>query len=262
MKDLIIIKNYKPEKFSTYIERISFGYAKTEINHLQIPLPFHPWVIPLNHHGLYYNDEHITSPVLQNINLTSSRYVIPKGSKMLLVRFYPSCFYPFWNLNIKKHIATPDFSFDPKSKDDPETYFPQIYSYLEEKFSQTNADEIAIIKDLYSYVIDNPEKSTLESFCDDKQINYMFLYRLFGKILSLTPKKFVRLTKFRVANHYLFHSNKNLTNVGFNSGYYDQPHFVKEFKHFVGINPKEYLQIIKQNPLYSSSSFSNFSSLL
>ncbi|WP_109829776.1 helix-turn-helix domain-containing protein [Reichenbachiella versicolor] len=260
----IIIKQYKPKKLSNYIERISFGYAKTnDVNHFQIPLPFNPWVIPLNDHGFYYNDDFFDKPIVQNISLVPATYKMPQGSQMLLVRFYPGSFYPFWDFSLKKYQPILDFIPNQEDCEDPERLeicLSQIYDYLDTKFSQSRADKVNIIKDLYQYIINNPE-STIESFCDEREIKYMSLYRLFGNKLNMTPMKFVRLCKFRVANYHLFHSSKSLTGIGSNSGYYDQPHFVKEFKHFVGVTPKEYIQIIKQNEIYSSSAFKDFSLL-
>ncbi|WP_109829775.1 helix-turn-helix transcriptional regulator [Reichenbachiella versicolor] len=261
----LILKHYKPERLTSYIERFSFGYAKeSDFDHFQIPIPFHPWIIPLNNCGFYYNDEFFDQPTVQNINLTSSKYKIPKDSQLLSVRFYPSCFYSFWDLDIKGCMPITDFSLRYQDQDDPsyiENYITQIYDYLETKFSQSRADEVSIIRDLYEYVINSPKESTIESFCDEKKISYMSIYRLFGRILNITPKKFVRLVKFRIANYRIFQTNERLTKVSTNSGYYDQPHFVKEFKDLVGVTPKEYIQIIRQNTTYSSSTFSDFAIL-
>jgi YesN/AraC family two-component response regulator len=33
----------------------------------------------------------------------------------------------------------------------------------------------------------------------------------------------------------------NLTNIAYESEYYDQAHFIKDFKEFTGTNPKDFL---------------------
>jgi len=34
---------------------------------------------------------------------------------------------------------------------------------------------------------------------------------------------------------------ENLTNIAYENEYYDQAHFIKDFKEFTGISPKEFL---------------------
>ena len=34
---------------------------------------------------------------------------------------------------------------------------------------------------------------------------------------------------------------ENLTNIAYESEYFDQAHFIKDFKEFTGINPKKFL---------------------
>ncbi|WP_109831017.1 helix-turn-helix domain-containing protein [Reichenbachiella versicolor] len=262
----MIIKHLKPKKFNRYIERFTLVQVKNyDVNSLLIaPLPFHAWIIPLNKLGFYCDDHFFDKPIIQNVSLSSSNYKMLKGTEMLIIRFFASCYYPFWRFNIKNYRSVLDFFPDQMNCDDPkylEVSSSQVYDYLETNFSQGRAEKISIIKDLYHYVLNTPTESTLETFCDDRKISYMSLYRLIKDKLNTSPIKFFRLCKFRVANYHIFHTCNNLTDIGHHSGYYDQPHFVKEFKHFVGFTPKEYTQTIKQSQIYSSSSFSNFSLL-
>ena len=36
--------------------------------------------------------------------------------------------------------------------------------------------------------------------------------------------------------------SESLTKIAYDSAYYDQAHFIKDFKEFTGINPKEFLE--------------------
>ena len=50
----------------------------------------------------------------------------------------------------------------------------------------------------------------------------------------------MRIVKFRSALKYLNnYSGKNLTSIGYEFDYYDQSHFIKDFKFFTEKTPKQ-----------------------
>lgn len=54
---------------------------------------------------------------------------------------------------------------------------------------------------------------------------------------------FVRKVRFQKAVNLLrFKKELSLTKIGLMAGYYDQSHFIREFKEFSGLTPKEFLQ--------------------
>lgn len=64
------------------------------------------------------------------------------------------------------------------------------------------------------------------------------LERRFRDQTGLTPKAFTRLTRFRAAAINLQQNPLlPLDNLALNSGYYDQAHFIHDFKAFSGITP-------------------------
>ncbi len=70
------------------------------------------------------------------------------------------------------------------------------------------------------------------------------LERQFSKILGITPKHFIRLVRFQKAVERLKKISKieNLADIAHDSGYFDQSHFIKDFKSLSGQLP---LSIIK-----------------
>ena len=83
----------------------------------------------------------------------------------------------------------------------------------------------------------------IKNFCDKTGINIKYLERLFLKYTGISPKVFSRITKFqRVSREMLYYRNyNNLTELAYDGGYYDQTHFIKEFRHFSGVTPVEFL---------------------
>jgi len=69
------------------------------------------------------------------------------------------------------------------------------------------------------------------------------LLRQFDRLVGLSPKEFARITKFLNSLDILArHPGCNLTNVAYEGGYYDQAHFIRDFKEYSGLTPREYLQ--------------------
>jgi AraC-like DNA-binding protein len=68
------------------------------------------------------------------------------------------------------------------------------------------------------------------------------LERRFRDQTGLTPKAFARLTRFRTAAMTLQQSPlQPLDDLAQNGGYYDQAHFIHDFKAFAGLTPTEFL---------------------
>lgn len=66
------------------------------------------------------------------------------------------------------------------------------------------------------------------------------LERDFLQYTGLTPRQFVRLTRFRHVVSLLHQPALPLTDVAYRAGYYDQAHFIHDFKAFASITPREY----------------------
>jgi hypothetical protein len=69
------------------------------------------------------------------------------------------------------------------------------------------------------------------------------LERKFFKHVGMSPKQLGKVIRLQAALKLLLnHRGGNLTEIAYQSDYYDQAHFIKDFKDFTGINPKEFLQ--------------------
>lgn len=68
------------------------------------------------------------------------------------------------------------------------------------------------------------------------------LERHFKKRMGMSPKTYLRICRFNAVKARLDQkADCSWQELAFNSGYYDQSHFIKEFKHFSGRTPGEYL---------------------
>lgn len=96
---------------------------------------------------------------------------------------------------------------------------------------------------------------SISQFCTDNTINIKYLERACLKFTGYTPKLLQRIVRFQsVSSHLAFGEATNtFADLAFHNDYYDQSHFIREFKIFSGVAPKEFLNknaTINQNAKY------------
>ncbi|MBC8172444.1 MAG: helix-turn-helix transcriptional regulator [Chitinophagales bacterium] len=64
--------------------------------------------------------------------------------------------------------------------------------------------------------------------------------RKFKEFSGFNPKLFSRIIRFQSALTEYTNKEKSLTAIAYDCGYYDQSHFIHDFKQFSGHHPKEY----------------------
>jgi AraC-like DNA-binding protein len=64
--------------------------------------------------------------------------------------------------------------------------------------------------------------------------------RKFHSSFYLTPQKYLRKLRMRMASRALVYTNQSLANVALNCGFVDQSHFSREFRRHFGRTPRDY----------------------
>ena len=82
--------------------------------------------------------------------------------------------------------------------------------------------------------------TTVASMCEQGSVTERQAERLFKKYVGLSPKFYARVIRF--SNIFQVAQQKKLSwsEVGLESGFYDQAHFIKDFKAFTGEDPSRY----------------------
>ena len=66
------------------------------------------------------------------------------------------------------------------------------------------------------------------------------LERLFKKYIGLSPKYYARVIRFNYIFQLIKSENSSWAEIVYQSGYYDQSHFIRNFKAFTGEDPSSY----------------------
>ena len=88
-----------------------------------------------------------------------------------------------------------------------------------------------------------PDVSTVAELADYTGLSQRHLSRKFQKHVGLPPKEYMRVCRFlRSLSQLKKHPHLSLTTIAHESGYYDQAHFIREYKAFTGHAPGEVLK--------------------
>lgn len=64
----------------------------------------------------------------------------------------------------------------------------------------------------------------------------------FRRIVGTTPKQYSKIVRMQHAIK-IYGASKNLTGLAYSAGYFDQSHFIKDFKAFTGQTPHQFFQL-------------------
>ncbi len=200
--------------------------------------------------------------------ITKPYYVQPTGYvNSFAVRFYPFGFANFISKPLHE-LADQDTplsvlfgeetarELEQKIIDAPDT---QARIEIVESFLLGKLTDQSVIDHIVTSTIDalsqTKGNASISSILKDDPSKRRNLERKFSKQVGISPKQLGKIIRLQAAlKMILSGKGEKLTQVAYESEYYDQAHFIKDFKEFTGTNPKEYLdddQMILSSLIYS-----------
>lgn len=99
-------------------------------------------------------------------------------------------------------------------------------------------------------ILNNPHQLSIQHLSDKVGYSQKHLIKIFKEHVGLTPKSFLKIMRFQKALREIeTNRTANWTQIAYESGYYDQAHFIHDFKDFSGFTPAQFL---KQQIEYSN----------
>ena len=85
---------------------------------------------------------------------------------------------------------------------------------------------------------------TVKDISDREVISERQIRRIFNNWIGINPKTFCKIVRFQnTINTKRLPQEINWINLALESGYYDQTHFINEFKELSGITPEKFFSI-------------------
>jgi AraC-like DNA-binding protein len=112
-----------------------------------------------------------------------------------------------------------------------------------------------ITKQIVQVLLESNGQMSVDDLAEGLQINRRQLERKFSSAIGLSPKQLSKM--IRLQNTLKMMGQKqftSLTSLAYENGYFDQAHFIKDFKEFTGVSPKQfYGENLKLSSLFTGA---------
>jgi len=245
-------------KYIKFFWEIEADYM--ELDHHMIPvrnidLKFNLSETP---HYLEVNDQtHLLERVyfsgLQD-HFRNARIVLKGKVHVLGICFFPEGFYPFIKIPVaecRNHVlgAREAGLFSAGTIHERLMEAPDIASRLDilEHELMSELDNKIRTPDSFSRIFHSLMQCDacmqVNEFCQNNNIGIRKLERMFNKYVGVSAKTYGILDRFQDSVNQLFHSGySRLSDIAYDNDYFDQMHFIKDFKRFAGNTPKNFIR--------------------
>ncbi|MFD2969782.1 AraC family transcriptional regulator [Sphingobacterium bambusae] len=248
---MLKITTFRSVRFPDLVER--FWFLE---NDDQETIVYHPPEPYINLRISWFEAEetrpalNMDDPFWEGLPLQHVRKCYLPHTRQLGVRFYPYGAYPFFGGTAQETIdALARFKdlvvgFMDGMPISDRKVAEELDVFLAKYYVQELYRRVAPLQLFYRQVRWDEDPPDIQRFCQQQGLYYTALNRVFRRVLGVSPKKFERLVKFRRALCDLLDSEHSLSLIGHAAGYFDQAHFIREFKAFSDITPSTYQQLM------------------
>lgn len=185
----------------------------------------------------------------------SSHLLMGKGH-VFGVKFRPGGFYPFFQSPVSSLTnGTTDFQdvfhVDPQaleelilSQKENEKMVEFVENFIRSRLPEPD-EHVELLNQIIDCINTDPEITKVDEICQRFFINKRTLQRLFDQYVGVSPKWVIKLYRLQQAAEKMDQNQiSNWSKLAIDLGYYDQAHFIKDFKNFIGKSPQAYIQEI------------------
>jgi AraC-like DNA-binding protein len=127
----------------------------------------------------------------------------------------------------------------------PYVFLNHVEQLIWKQFCEVEIDPWA--KWAVNQIISSQGSIRIADLAEDTVLSRRQFSRRFIERVGIAPKSFVQIVKFRHVIE-LADSATNLTDLAYEGGYFDQSHFIKDFRKRSGISPRDIFQKGKLDP--------------
>jgi len=181
---------------------------------------------------------------------------------IMAARFHPDGFAPFTAMQVNemenKGVAlallfedADIFEQQVLEAETNEERIKKIESFL---INKLNAPETAnrLAKSSVEILLSSNGQISIDELATRLNITRRQLERKFTSAIGISPKQLSKVIRLQATLKMLEQKKfTSLTSLAYENGYYDQAHFIKDFKEFTGISPKQfYADSLKMSALF------------
>ena len=115
-----------------------------------------------------------------------------------------------------------------------------VSSFLNKKITEKNDARLSAIKYIINQIIHSGGLAPVNELAGKSFLSVRQFERNFKIFSGFSPKLYSRIIRFQRTTQQYGNNKKTLTDIAYDCGYYDQSHFIHDFKQFSGYHPKQY----------------------
>ncbi len=172
-------------------------------------------------------------------------------SGMIGVKLMPTALTTLFGLNMSSltdcvsslSILLPDFTRSlmqtPFSLERKEQFIQSFENLITEQLDKVSTaletTEMAVTE-----ILKSKGNVSISAMCEQIEIGQRQLERQFSRAVGLTPKFYARIIRFAHIFELMKNGDNTWSDLVYASGFFDQSHFIKNFKEFTGEDPSAY----------------------
>ncbi|MEN1758881.1 helix-turn-helix domain-containing protein [Anoxynatronum sibiricum] len=188
-------------------------------------------------------------PHVHGMRLRSVQVKVLKEAQVWGVSFHPWGFHLLFNVEMNRlsdgihslQQFSPDLSREIAEIHGGGSQLDQQVAnkldYLIQSFALGSEASMQFIPILRSFAENKPDN--IRYFSKDAGISTRHLERLFLRCVGVSPKAFLQILRFEDSTREMIYGSgqMDLTEIGFASGFYDQSHFIRQYKKYTDYTP-------------------------
>jgi AraC-like DNA-binding protein len=119
----------------------------------------------------------------------------------------------------------------------------QVLEKLLLKIYLTKLSENPFVDFAISTIIEAPNQYSIKTISDKIGYSQKHVIKLFKEHVGVSPKEFLKVIRFQKAIQQIENQIMvDWSQIAYDCGFYDQSHFIADFKNFSGFTPSEYIK--------------------
>jgi AraC-like DNA-binding protein len=106
--------------------------------------------------------------------------------------------------------------------------------------SERRLSKAVVVSSIMNEIKQDDFFDNIENVASRYGITSRYLQKLFLQYTGLTPKLYSKINRFQNSLRLVTKKDTSLTSIAYDCGYFDQSHFIREFKSFTGFTPSGY----------------------
>ncbi|WPO92455.1 helix-turn-helix domain-containing protein [Chryseobacterium sp. HR92] len=180
-----------------------------------------------------------------------TRLTVAQGTSVLIARIYPYAGTLFFSDPLSEFTNCATDMYDVAKSEIRDLYdcimqagglhakinVLEAYFLQQLKKNETRLKKAVMVQALSQHFFMNHQTLDLHALAQGSGLSERYIQKLYLKNIGISPSAFAAVIRFNKSLPMVLNTSESLIAIAYNCGYYDQAHFIKEFKKFTGITP-------------------------